>query len=189
MTSRVSRSLAAVSVAALLSISVAGWGQQTPAGQPPAREPGQKQPGQDGAPGRERGEPGERGPGGGGGRPQSVQQVMKGVNRSFKQLRAQIDDPAKKDDNLRLIGECERGAVTAKNMGLPADVLEQAAKDEAQKAKVNALYRADLIAAIRKMLEIEEDTAAGKTDSAKARLEELIKMRDEAHDALGVKED
>jgi hypothetical protein len=135
--------------------------------------------------------PGERGPGGGReGQPgaQSVERMMKGMNRSLRQLRDQIADATKKDENLRLIGEMERTVATVKLMGLPADMLAQA-NDDAAKAKMTTAFRTDLIGALRKLLDIEQDIADGKGESARGRLDELIALRDAAHKELGVSDD
>jgi hypothetical protein len=189
MAVRVARLLVAVSAVTLVSMAGAGWGQQqapagqaptgqAPAGQAPSGQPAVRQPGQDGGP--------RRGPGGGQ-RQENAEGAMKAVNRAMRNLKEQISDPAKKDDNLRLIGEMERGLVTAKNMPLSERVVKD--DDAAARAKKAGDYRRDLIQAIRTLLDMEEDVAAGKVDQAKAKLDTLQKLRDEAHDEMGVKKD
>ena len=44
---------------------------------------------------------------------------MKLVNRSVRRLKQQIADPAKKEENLKLVGEIERAVVFAKSQPMP----------------------------------------------------------------------
>jgi hypothetical protein len=176
-----------VSVVALVSVAGLAWAPaQPPADQPPP-PPGERSPER-----RPEGRPGQEGrqpPGGGGGqRRENVNGVMKSMNRAMKALKGQIADASKKDDCLRLIGEMERACVTAKTAGLPGDVLKTFATNE-EKAKMAGAFRTHLIAATRKLLDAEEDIVAGKGDAAKKKLDELIEMRDKAHDLLGIKEE
>lgn len=177
---RVGVLLAAISVALLAGASIA-LQPVGPGGQPP--QPGQ-QPGQPG--------PGKRAPGEGRGGPRgegvSLENAMKGMNRAVRTLKSQIADAGKKEENLRLLGEVQRFAVLSKGQPLPAKVLEHA-KDDAAKADMAKWFRSDLIATVRMALDIEEALLAGKTDVAAAKLDELVKRRDAAHDRLGVKED
>lgn len=142
--------------------------------QPPVRQPEPKQP-----EGRQPGRPGE-------GRGQSVEGSMKVMNRAMNQLSEQIGDASKKDENLRLIGEMERGCAGAKNVQ-PNKIRD--IKDETQRAKVSIAYRKHLIEVMRKLLDVEESIMADKTDAAKAQLEAVATMRDAGHKELGVDED
>src|SRR5262245_56107620 len=49
----------------------------------------------------------------------SVDSAMKLVNRSVRRLKAEIADPEKKEENLKLVGEVERAIVFAKGQPLP----------------------------------------------------------------------
>jgi hypothetical protein len=174
-------------IAAVCLASIAGAVIAFQAAQPEPASPGSRQP----SPPPQPGQPGERGrPGGPGaeGRPISIEGAMKTMNGSLRRLRGQIADPAKKVENLRLINDMQRGCVMAKGQPLPPDRVEDA-KDDAAKAKLNETFRRDLMAAMRTLLDIEQDLMDGKADSAKARLEEVIKARDAAHKEFGVKED
>lgn len=136
-------------------------------------------------------EPG-RGPRRGGGRPDgigfSVGAAMKALNRGYRQLREQVDNPARRDDNLRIIGEMQRATVAAKQQPVPEDLLSRAPDAEARE-RLSAAYRTDLIATLRVLLDLEEAVAAGKTEAATEKLSALIRLRDRSHDALGVNED
>lgn len=168
-----------VAVVVLAATAAAGLAWQ-PAAQPqnnqptnpPARQPGDRGPGQ-------------RGPGG---QPASVGGSMKALNRAARQLKSQIADASKKDENLKLIDEMERAAATAKAAPLPADVLKDATTD-ADKARLAAAFRKDLMGALRTMLDMEQDLIDGKNDDAAKRLTELVKQRDAAHKEMGLKEE
>ena len=144
------------------------------------REAGQRGPGRPGGPG------GGRGPGAG--RPISVEGAMKGMDRSLRQLHRQIGDASKKEDNLRLIKDMQRACVEAKGLSLPRKV-ERNARDDAQKAAFAERYRKQLMTSLRVMLDIEQDIVDGKSDDAAKKLERIRKLRDDAHEELGVKED
>lgn len=143
---------------------------------PPQAVPDQPRPRGDGPPGRR--------PDG----PPSVERAMKGMNRALKTLHSQIKDESKLQENLQLISDAQRACVGAKGQPAPDDILEKA-KDEAAKKELSKTYRRDLIRALKKLVEIEEGLLDGKSDAAAAALEEVIKLRDEAHKAMGVKDD
>lgn len=113
----------------------------------------------------------------------SVGASMKLIGGSYEKLREQIGDAAKRDENLRLINDMQRGAVTAKGQAVPADVLKHAA-DDAAKTNVAENYRKDLIALTRKLLDVETEIAEGKLEEARAHLEEAVKLGDVAHGRL-----
>lgn len=134
------------------------------------------------------GQPGERQPGGGPGRgaAPSVDAGMKGMNGAMRRLKDQIGDASKKDENLRLIGDMQRGAVTAKN-AKPTKFKD--IKDPAEAAKKGEEFRRDLLGLTRKLLDIEQDILDGKNDHAKALLDDVAKTRDAAHTKYGVDEE
>ncbi len=168
-------------VSALASVAVAGlvstlsYGQETP---PREGRPARARPGGQEAGGRGQREGGPRGAA-------TIEAAMKQVNRSLEQLTGQISDPAKRDENLALIGAAQRFVVSAKMLPLPPAILDKAADDAAKKLLQDD-FRTDLIAVVRLMLDVEEDIAAGKGDAANAKLDTLQKKRDAAHKKLGV---
>lgn len=181
MTTSTHRWILSVGLIAMTAGAGLAWAPaQPPADQPPPPPQGEPR----GRPGQEGG-PRQPGPGQ---RRENVQGLMKTMNRSLRALRSQLDDATKKDENLRLVGEMQRSCVTAKTAGLPADVLGHFKGDE-EKAKMAAAFRKDLIAVTRKLLDVEEDLAAGKSADAGKKLDEVIEMRKKAHDMLGVKDD
>lgn len=138
-----------------------------------------------------KGPPPERGPGAEGGpqgRGASIEGSMKAINRATKTLKGQITDGAKKDENLKLINDMQRGCVAAKGQMLPSDVLAHA-PNEVAKGKMNDIFRRDLMKALQLMLDIENDLIDGHNDAAKTKLDHLDKLREESHKALGVKEE
>lgn len=131
-----------------------------------------------------------RQPGGPEGRPQgerriSVEGAMKIMGRNLEKLQPQIGDASKKDENLALINEMERGCVIAKGMPVPNDVLAKAA-DDAAKEKMKHDYRTDLLSVLKKLIDLEEAVAAGKTEEAKSLLQQAIRAGDLGHEQLGI---
>ena len=113
---------------------------------------------------------------------------MKMMNRAARALNTQIADATKKEDNIRLINDMQRGCATAKGLPLPEPFLKDA-KDDAAKAKITAEYRADLMKSMRLMLDVEVAITEGKIAEAKAGLEAIEKIRQDSHTRMGVKEE
>lgn len=113
----------------------------------------------------------------------NVGDAMGLMGRSLGKLQEQIADAAKRDENLRLINEVQRGVVAAKGQPLPPGVLQHAA-DAAAKTKASETYRKDLIAVMRTLLDLETAIAEEKPDAAKAHFDEVMKMADAAHGRL-----
>ena len=166
MSRRVLRSL--VACACVLTIAGAGIALQ------PEREGGRPQ-----------GQPERGGPPGG--RQVSVEGGMNGMNRAMRQLSRQVEDASKRSENLRLINDMQRWCVNAKGAPLSEEILKKA-QDEDAKARLTDEFRRELIKAMRLLLDIETDIADGKGEAAKAKLAELAKLRDHAHEELGVKD-
>jgi len=176
---------------AVASLALAAWAFQPQTN--PAPKEGEKQPARpEGAP---KGQPGgpegrpQRGPGGPGAREAlGADAGMKMMNRALKSLKGQVTDASKKDDNLRLVGDMQRGCVIAKGSPVPADILKKA-KDEAEKAKWQKEYRTSLLGVLRKLVDVEQAILDGKGSEADKLLAEIAKVRDEMHKAMGVDED
>lgn len=149
-------------------------GKDTPPPPPPARDDGR--PRGDGPPGRR-----QEGP-------PNVERSMKGMNRALKTLHDQIKDSAKLAENLQLVSDAQRSCVAAKNAPIPDELLESA-KDDAAKKQLTTKFRKDLIAVLKKLVEMEENLLDGKADAAATALEAVLKLRDESHKALGVKDE
>ena len=113
---------------------------------------------------------------------------MKGMDRSLKQLSEQIADNAKVAENLLFVNEAQRFCVAAKGQPVPEDVLSQA-KDETARKEVSRTFHRDLIAVLKKLVEIEEHLLDGKPDAAETSLKAIQRLREESHKAMGVKDD
>lgn len=172
----------AITLAALVLIAGAAIAQ--PGATPePKRDDAPRQPG-----GERRGGPGERGPRGQGeGRAPSLEGAMKAVNRSVRALKDQISDASKKDENLQLINDMQRAAITAK--GAKFELHGDAKHTPEQLAALAKSFRTQMIALAKEMLALEELVLDGKTADAKAKLDAIIAMRDKAHKEFGVKDD
>ncbi len=118
----------------------------------------------------------------------SVEQAMKSMNRPLRQLRTQIGDATKKDENLRLINDMQRGCVAAKGQPVPHEVTDLAA-DDAAKVKMADEYRRELLGALKLMVEVEQAILDDKADEATAKLDALVAARDHAHEELGIKDE
>ncbi len=129
-----------------------------------------------------------QGRGGAAGAPTSVGGAMKGMGRALRGLQANISDAAKRDDNLKSIGDMQRNCIAAKSMPLPSDVMK-GVTDPAERAKLQNAYRADLIKLARALLDLEQSVVEGKGDQAKTQLDSIIEMRDAGHKAMGVKDE
>ena len=187
----------AIGAAALLTIpAYLALGQPAdpkpaPAGQPAdAPKPDGAQPppppGQPGPDGRR----GGRGDGGRGGdpnaMPQSVKQSMSIMNRGLRNLKKQVGDATKKEDNLKIVADIERGCLAAK--ALTPDRQLDKAPDQAKKDEMRTSYRKQLITLMGKLLKLETAIMDGKTDEANAVLTEIGELRDESHQMMGVGE-
>jgi soluble cytochrome b562 len=110
---------------------------------------------------------------------------MKSIGRPLKTLRAQITDASKKDENLQMINDMQRGAVMAKGAKLSEKVLEKGA-DAKAKAEMAKDFRRHMLALTKTLLEVETLLLDDKLEEAKAELEKAVKMRDEGHKKMGV---
>ncbi|MFN0012411.1 MAG: hypothetical protein ACKVS8_12300 [Phycisphaerales bacterium] len=168
--------------AAPMLVSATAAGQPAEGGAPPPAQPGAggPRPGGPGGPGG----PGARGPGGARGPEMSIEGAMKVMNGGYSRLSAQITDPTKVEENLRIVGEMQRGCVVAKNQS-PKRQLEKAA-DDAERTRLTEDFRRRLIALARKLLDVEADLLDKKFESAQKHLDEAHDMGDAGHEALKV---
>jgi hypothetical protein len=164
-------------------------GEGRPAGDraPGERAPGDRAPGEGDRPRRERGPGGPGGPGGNAQMlPGSLGQGMKLMGRSLKMLKDGVGDASKKDDNLRLVADFQRGCLGCKSASLER-ALSKA--DPAKRDELTATFRKGLIALLAKSTELETAVLEGRSADATRLIAEMIRMRDEGHKALGVRED
>jgi hypothetical protein len=164
-------------------VSFAQPGDQPPA--PPANTP-RDQPSGDRPngfrPDGVRGQPGA----GRRGEAASVRQGMSMMNRAVRTLKTHISDAAKKDDNLKALNDLERGCVAAKGSS-PDRVLNRL--DEAKRAEATTQFRRALIQVLEKAARAETAVMDGNNAEAAKLIEEIEKLRDDSHKALGVRDD
>lgn len=165
-----------------------------PADAPARGQPGGPGPGGPGGPGGE----GRRGPGGpdggrGGGRggdgaslPQSIKQSMMIMNRALKTLKGQVNDAAKKEENLKLVADMQRGCLAAKALA-PEKALGKET-DAAKKAEMATMYRKDMIMIMAKLLAVESAILDGKAGDAEKLIAEIGDLRDQGHSEFNVRE-
>jgi hypothetical protein len=115
----------------------------------------------------------------------NIESAMKAMNRGQKALQENLANPAKRDDNLRAVGEMQQACVAAKNQ--TPNMLHRGVGDEAEKAKVTLEYRKDLLALARALLDLEQAILDNRPDAAAKALDEVIRQRAEAHRERGIK--
>jgi hypothetical protein len=152
----------------------ANSGDSAPQGQPAT-----------GGEGRRGGQPGGRGADTGG-LPQSVRQAMSIMGRGLRTLKTQAADTNKKDENLKLVADMERGCLAAKAL-LPEKAMTKAA-DQAKKDEIALTFRKQLISMMEKLLKLETAIIEEKGSEASQLVTEITALRDESHKKLGVKE-
>ena len=150
----------------------------------------QPQPGGEGRPRRgpdgQPGGPGGPGRGGeGGGLPQSVNQSMKIMNRALKTLKDQASDATKKEENLKLVSDMQRGCLAAKGL-TPDRAIGRAGADK--KDEISVAYRRQLITMLEKLLKLESAIMDGKGSDAGKLIDEIETLRDAGHKELGVRD-
>ena len=161
-----------------------------PEGAPPRGQPGG--PGGPGGEGR-RAPGGPDGRGGGGGRggdgsglPQSIKQCMKIMERAMTTLSKQTADATKKEENLKLITEMQRGCLAAKALA-PEKALDRV-NDKAKKDEMAGTYRRDFILIMAKLLALESAILDGKGADADKILAEIGNLRDQGHSEFNVQD-
>jgi len=105
---------------------------------------------------------------------------MKGMNRAFRQLKDSVGAAASKDENLRLIGDIQRGVVQSKGMTPPG----KGVADE-KKAAHTEEYRRVQIELLKLTIDLESQTMDGKVKDAEATFAKVEKLKDEAHTKFG----
>lgn len=117
----------------------------------------------------------------------SVEVSMKVIARAARTLEDQLRDAAKRDENVALIIDMQRGCVIAKSQPLPQSFLKDVAS-EARKAELASAYATGLRELLRELVELEQSVVDGKLDDAATRLARVGDMRDRVHKALGMED-
>ena len=133
-----------------------------------------------------------RGPGGPGGRggenaPVSVERSMKGMGRALSRLAKQVTDSSKKAENIGLISDAQRACVAAR-AGIPKGPWSEE-QDANKRLAALIPYRKDMIALEQELIAAELAMLDDKNDEAKAHIEKCLKLRDEGHKRMGIKDD
>lgn len=117
----------------------------------------------------------------------NVEVSMKVMSRSARRLQDQLRDATKRDENIALIIDMQRGCVMAKSQPLPQSFLKDVTS-EARKAELTQIYAAGLRELLRELVELEQSVVDGKLDDAASRLAKVGEMRDRVHKAMGMEE-
>lgn len=103
----------------------------------------------------------------------ALEQAMKIMNRSLKNLEANIDKADQKEANLADISQMQSACVGAKRMK-PSNI-----KDPSEKGQ--EAYRRSHITLLKMLIELEEQVLDGKAAEAKATLGKIKSHKDAAH--------
>lgn len=122
-------------------------------------------------------DPGQRPPQGQGARGPSLEGAMKQMERSYKALARQLEDPTKDEQSFRAISMLQAGAATSK--GMMPHIIED--KPEAERPAAMADYRKMMLEVLKTSIEVEDKLVAGDRAGAKAALEKLNKMAEDGH--------
>jgi hypothetical protein len=102
---------------------------------------------------------------------------MKVVNKSIRTMKRQIDDPAKKDDNLALIATAKKSIDECLKLD-PAKTKDVPA---GEKAAYLDKYKAEMKEVGKTFDELETAVKDGKTDDAKKIFEKLSDEKEKGH--------
>jgi soluble cytochrome b562 len=103
--------------------------------------------------------------------------AMKVVNKNIRTMKRQIDDPAKKDDNLALIAASKKSLDECLKLE-PAKTKDVPAGD---KSAYLAKYKEQMNGVVKTFDDLEAAVKAGKTDDAKKIFEKLSDEKEKGH--------
>jgi cytochrome c556 len=102
---------------------------------------------------------------------------MKTINKNLRTLKRQVEDPAKKDENLALIAASKKSIDASMKME-PAKTKDVPAGD---KAAYLSKYKAQMTDLAKSYSELEDAVKAGKADEAKKIFEKLSEQKEKGH--------
>jgi soluble cytochrome b562 len=114
-----------------------------------------------------------------------LEEKMTAMNKNFKALKKQVDDPAKKDSSIEMIAALKKGAIESKDLD-PAKAKDVPA---GERAKFIADYKAGMDQMIAAIDKLDKAVRAGDAAGAKAVLEDLTKQKADGHKKFQKDED
>ena len=112
---------------------------------------------------------------------------MKGMGRALSRLAKQVTDTSKKAENIGLISDAQRACVAAR-AGVPKGPWSEE-QDATKRLTALIPYRKDMIALEQELIAAELAMLDDKNDVAKGHIEKCLKLRDEGHKRMGIKDD
>ena len=106
-----------------------------------------------------------------------LEDAMTTLNKALKTVKAQVEDPSKNADSLKLVAEIEKQALIAKGFE-PAKAKSVPA---AEKAKFVAAYRVKMTELMTEILKLEKALLENKNDAAAASVKLLYEMKTAGH--------
>ena len=102
---------------------------------------------------------------------------MKTVNKSLRTIKRQVEDAAKKDDNLALIATAKKSIEAC----LKLEPMKTKDVPAGEKAAYVDKYKAQMTDLAKSFDELEEAIKAGKVDDAKKVFEKLSEEKEKGH--------
>jgi hypothetical protein len=107
-----------------------------------------------------------------------MEKEMSAMNKAYKALKKSVEDPSKKEDNLKLLAEIKKTAEASAKME-PKTTKDQ---PDAQKAAYLEKFRAQMSDYIKAVTEVEAAVNAGNGAAAKAGLDKLNDLKKKGHE-------
>ena len=107
-----------------------------------------------------------------------MEKEMSAMNKAYKALKKSVEDPAKKDENLKLIADIKKTTETTSKME-PKTTADQPA---AGKAAYLEKYKAQMDVFAKEVSALEAAVTAGNTAAAKASFDKLNDLKKKGHE-------
>jgi soluble cytochrome b562 len=108
---------------------------------------------------------------------------MSAINKSLRTVKRQLADPAKKAENLELVGKVKT------NLDAAAKLEPKKTKDQADKAGYTKKYKEEMGDLAKAVGDLESAIKGDKADDAKKALDKIYQLKEKGHKDFGVDED
>jgi phage-related minor tail protein len=105
---------------------------------------------------------------------------MSTMNKSLRTIKRQLADPAKKADNLELIGKVKKAIDTGHGLD------PKKTKDQADKVAYTKKFKEQMIELGKTVGELEAAIKVDKQDDAKKALDKIYQLKEKGHKDFGV---
>jgi soluble cytochrome b562 len=108
---------------------------------------------------------------------------MTAMNKSLRTVKRQLADPAKKAENVELVGKVK------KNLEEAAKLEPKKTKEQSDKAGYTKKYKEEMAALAKSVDDLEAAIKGDKADDAKKALDKIYQQKEKGHKDFGVDED